>query len=179
MIRNDDQDNGIQLIESPNQIAFNALENLKILEWGKTTISEKTDLIFATEIFQKRNEIISLLETLSNNHPNASVRKKLKTNVKNLTNNIKYRFNTEGANCKCGIAGCFRSVYSSQLYWMGHSAKGFVAQSARCFDGSKELYNVASSIRNSEVSFVELLTIDESRKGGWYNLPSLQSGTKR
>jgi hypothetical protein len=134
------------------QIAFEALEKIKKLEWGKTTIDVNTNLVIAGQILQTRKEIISCLEIIAANHPDKKARKKLSTNAKNLGKNIHYRFNTEGKSCSCGKSGCFRSVYTSQLSWMGHSAKGFVAQSARCFDGSKGLYDSTNVVINSNVS---------------------------
>jgi hypothetical protein len=139
-----------EIVEDTDQNALEALQKIKKLQWGKTTIDHSTNLVLAGTILKTRKEIISCLEIIADNHPDETIRKKISTNVKNLSNDINYRFNTEGNSCHCGKVGCFRSVYTSQLSWMGHTAKGFVAQSARCFDGSKGLYDAT----NIKVSFL-------------------------
>ena len=135
-------------------IAFNALNDVKLLEWGKEDTADPT-------ILERRQKIIGLLEAIALNHPEKSIRKKFTTNVKNLKKYIKSRFKLEGTLCPCGNDGCYRQVYSVQLSYLGHTTNSLVATKARCFDAAKDLYDVANAVSNpinsAEVSPLTLL----------------------
>jgi hypothetical protein len=142
-IADHDEDDGM----TSDQIAFNALEEVKLLEWGKEDTEDST-------ILERRQKIIGLLERIASNHPDQSIRKKITTNAKNLTKFISKRFKLEGSRCPppCAKDGCYRHVYSVQLSYLRHTTNSLVAQKARCFDASKDLYNDANVVLNAKVS---------------------------
>ena len=137
----DDEDHGL----TSDQIAFNALKDVKLLEWGKEDTADPT-------ILERRQKIIGLLEAIALNHPEKSIRKKIGTNVKNLTKHITKRFKLEGTPCTCANDSCYRNVYSVQLSYLGHTTNSLVSQKARCFDAAKNLYDEANVDLNAEVS---------------------------
>jgi hypothetical protein len=100
----------------------------------------------------KERRTAGLLEQIALNHPEQSVRKKITTNVKNLTKYISKRFKLEGTPCPCANDSCYRNVYSVQLSYLGHTTNSLVSQKARCFDAAKNLYDVANVDLNSEVT---------------------------
>ncbi len=163
-IADDDEDDGM----TSDQIAFNALEEVKLLEWGKEDTEDPT-------ILERRQKIIGLLQLIASNHSDNSIRKKITTNVKNLTKHITRRFKLEGTPCPCANDSCYRNVYSVQLSYLGHTTKSLVSQKARCFDAAKDLYDVSNVDLNAEVSPLPLLfktTLQNfSKEGGDSLLP--------
>jgi hypothetical protein len=137
----DDEDHGL----TSDQISFNALKDVKQLEWGKEDTDDQT-------ILDTRQKIIDLLKEIASNHPEKSIRKKIGTNVKNLTKHITRRFKLEGTPCPCANDSCYRNVYSVQLSYLGHTTNSLVSQKARCFDAAKDLYDVANVDLNAKVS---------------------------
>ena len=77
-----------ELSRIPMQIAFEALEKVKKLRWGKTTILNITNPVLAGTILQTRNEIISCIKIIAENHPDTIIRRKISTNAINLAKDI-------------------------------------------------------------------------------------------